>query len=103
MKVRLKVKKTDSRFRLQKYGFTHFVEMPYKEFDSYSQLLQQCRKLFKDEFWEFGGTIYTNGNWKAQYHYRYSRKESKRIYFRGEKFITMLQINLDETKHKYYF
>lgn len=99
MTIRIKIKKTDDRFRLRKFGFTHFLEMPYSEWNVYNQLTVQCNKMFKEEFWEFKGKIHTNGNWKAQYHYRKNGKESRRIYFRGEKFITLLRMNTNQNTY----
>ena len=98
----LKVKKTDLRFKLYNYGFTHFIEIPQDEWSIYNQIVQQCRKMFKDEFFESRGKVYTDGNWHAKYYHRGKKKESKRIYFRGEKFITLLRMNLDESKNNYY-
>lgn len=94
----MKLKKADRRFTLYDHGFTHFLEFDHSDWQNYNMYSRQCAKQFGTEFLMTCGHIWQNGNWKTVYRHRTRRgKESKRIYFRGEKYHTMLMLALSST------
>lgn len=85
----MKLKKTDRRFNLYKYGFDSYIEFDTSDWRNYNRYLRCCRKQLGSEFYEFSGKVYTKGNYKCVLQHR-SKRQSKRIYFRGEKYHTLL-------------
>ena len=88
----MKLRKTDQRFNLYRYGFDCYVEFATNDWNNYNRTVRYCNDTLGPEFWEFSGRVYENGHWKGNSHYRSKRWSSKRIYFRGEEFYTMLLI-----------
>lgn len=101
----LKIKKTDKRFNLNDYGFTHFIEVDQSDWKISNQIRRKCRDMFKEEFFVMRGTVYTDGNWISQIHdkrEKYQTRRTERFYFRGEKYITLLRMNLDMSEDTFY-
>ena len=99
----MKLRKTDNRFNLRKYGFDCYIEFASNDWIGYNRYIHYCRQIFGDEFWEFAGRVYNNGNWRGNSHHKGKRWSSKRIYFRGEKFYTLLLIAMPlEDKNSFY-
>ena len=94
--------KTDRRFKLYQYGFDCYVEFGSDNWNNYNRYMRYCRANLGNEFWEFlgrGGA----GNWRGNAHYRNRRWNSKRIYFRGEKYYTLLLMAMPvESKETFY-
>jgi hypothetical protein len=93
----MKLRKTDQRFKLYRYGFDCYLEFDSHDWNNYNRHVRYCYDTLGPEFWEFAGRVYENGHWnfghwKGNSHYRSKRWNSKRIYFRGEEFYTMLLI-----------
>jgi hypothetical protein len=93
----MKLRKTDQRFKLYRYGFDCYLEFDSHDWNNYNRHVRYCNATLGLEFWEFAGRVYENGHWnfghwKGNSHYRSKRWNSKRIYFRGEEFYTMLLI-----------
>ncbi len=99
----MELKKTDRRYNLYRFGFDCYVEFPDEDWNNYNRYVRYCRDNLSDEFWEFSGRVYNNGNWRGNAHYRNRRWSSKRIYFRGEKYHTLLlmAMPLDDNKTFY--
>lgn len=99
----MKLRKTDRRFNLRKYGFDCYVEFDEKDWNNYNRYMGYCRDNLGPEFWEFAGRVYGNGNYRGVAHHRGKRRSSKRIYFRGEKYHTLLLIAMPlEDKNSFY-
>jgi hypothetical protein len=93
----MKLRKTDQRFKLYRYGFDCYLEFDSHDWNNYNRHVRYCNATLGLEFWEFAGRVYENGHWnfghwKGNSHYQSKRWNSKRIYFRGEEFYTMLLI-----------
>lgn len=99
----MKLRKTDQRFKLYRYGFDCYLEFDSHDWNNYNRHVIYCNDTLGLEFWEFAGRVYENGHWKGNSHYRSKRWSSKRIYFRGEEFYTMLLIAMPlEDKNSFY-
>jgi len=99
----MKLHKTDKRFNLYRYGFDCYVEFATNDWNNYNRTVRYCRDTFGPEFWEFAGRVYTAGNWRGNAHHRGKRWSSKRIYFRGEKYHTLLLMTMPlEDKNSFY-
>lgn len=99
----MKLRKTDKRFNLQKYGFDCYIEFAENDWPGYNRYVRYCRDTFGPEFWEFSGRVYGNGNWRGNAHHRGKRRSSKRIYFRGEKYHTLLLMAMPpDNKETFY-
>lgn len=90
----MKLRKTDKRFNLYHHGFDCYVEFNSDDWRGWNRTVHCCRENLGDEFWEFSGRVYNNGNWKGVVHHRGSRWNSKRVYLRGEEYYTMLLLFL---------
>jgi hypothetical protein len=88
----MKLRKTDKRFNLLKYGFDCYIEFADHEWNKYERYSRHCRLKLGSEFFDFAGRVYTHGNYKCVPFHRNKRLSSKRIYFRGEKYHTLLLI-----------
>ena len=101
----MKLRKTDKRFNLLKYGFDCYIEFNQDDWQGYNRYLQYCRKTFGDEYWRFMEREYTpNGRWKGVYRHRTKRGvETKRIYFRGEKYHTLLLMAMPLEDNKTFY
>jgi hypothetical protein len=102
LSIKLKVHKTDTRFNLHRFGFTHYIEFQNTDWNEYATVTTYCRKQFGDEFWHFNGKVYAEGNWKGVYRHKIKHHETKRIFFKGEKYITLLRMVLPEDSYTYY-
>lgn len=91
MSIKLRIKKTDTRYNLHRHGFTHFIEFP-ADSNEFNIVQNHCRTLFKQEFWYFNTSVHRDGNWKSVYLHKNKRWYTNRIYFKGEKFITTLRL-----------
>lgn len=101
----MKLRKTDKRFNLYQYGFDCYIEFNSDDWKGYNKYVIFCCKQFGDEYWRFMEREYTpNGKWKGVYRHRNKRGyESKRIYFRGEKYHTLLLMAMPvESKETFY-
>ncbi len=99
----MKLRKTDKRFNLYRYGFDCYVEFGEKEWLEYNRTVRYCRDKLGPEFWEFAGRVYGDGNWRGNAHHRGKSWSSKRVYFRGEKYYTLLLIALPtDDKNSFY-
>jgi hypothetical protein len=90
----MKLHKTDLRFKLHKYGFDCYIELNQSDWKNYNRITTYCRNALGNEFYEFAGRVWEKGNWKGHYHHRGRRYSSRRIYFRGEKYHTLLLMAL---------
>jgi len=86
----MKLRKTDKRFNLYRYGFDCYVEFKTEDWNVYNRTTRYCIENLGPEFWHFAGRVYKDGKWRAVPCHKSKRWESKRIYFRGEKYHTML-------------
>jgi hypothetical protein len=99
----MKLRKTDKRFDLYRYGFDCYVEFNYEDWNGYNRTTRYCIENLGPEFWHFAGRVYGDGNWRAVSHHQSKRWRSKRIYFRGEKYYTLLLIALPtDDKNSFY-
>ena len=100
----MKLRKTDKRFNLYCYGFDCYIEFKHDDWQGYNKYLQYCRKQFGGEFWHFASRVYEDGKWKGVHRHRTKRRiETKRIYFRGEKYHTLLLMAMPlEDKDTFY-
>ena len=100
----MKLRKTDKRFNLYCYGFDCYIEFKHDDWQGYNKYLHYCRKQFGDEFWHFASRVYEDGKWKGVYRHRTKRGiETKRIYFQGEKYHTLLLMAMPaESKETFY-
>jgi hypothetical protein len=99
----MRLHKTDRRFKLYQHGFTCYLEFSNSDWKNYNRYIRYCREKFGDEFWDFAGRIFQQGNWIGQYSYRNRGVSSKRIYLRGEKYYTLLLLVLPaEDEHTVY-
>lgn len=101
----MKLRKTDNRFNLRKYGFDCYIEFRDDDWKNYNRYLRYCRDNFGEEFWVFNERVYRpEGKWRAGQH-KNKRCKSKRIYFRGEKYHTLLLMAMpteDENSFRLY-
>jgi hypothetical protein len=99
----MKLRKTDRRFDLHRYGFGCYVEFDINDWHGYNRTVRYCRDNLGSEFWQFAGRVYENGNWKGVACHQSKRWRSKRVYFRGEKYHTLLLMALpQEDKNTVY-
>ncbi len=99
----MKLQKTDKRFNLYRYGFDCYVNFSSNDWNNYNRYSRYCRQRLGDEFFEFAGRVYTNGNYKCVPFHRNNYQRSKRVYFRGEKYHTLLLIAMPaESKETIY-
>jgi hypothetical protein len=99
----MRLRKTDRRFKLYQYGFDCYVEFNSDEWNNYNRTVRYCRENLGPEFWEFSSRVYENGNWKSYPHHRNKVWSSKRVYFRGEKYHTLLLMAIPlEDKNTFY-
>ena len=101
----MKLRKTDKRFNLYRYGFDCYIEFKHDDWQGYNKYLRYCHKQFGDEFWHFNERVYRpEGKWKGVYRHRTKRGiETKRIYFQGEKYHTLLLMAMPaEDKDTFY-
>jgi len=100
----MKLRKTDKRFDLYNYGFDCYIEFPFDDWNSYNKFVTYCRKTLGNEFWKTRQKVYENGGWKGVYRHRTRRGvETKRIYFRGEKYHTLLLMALPAEDNKTFY
>ena len=99
----MKLKKTDRRFRLYCYGFDCYIEFDKSDWRNYNRYVQHCRKQLGDEHFDFAGRTYQKGNWHSVSFYRNRSRESKRIYFRGEKYHTLLMMAMPVLEENTYY
>jgi 5-keto 4-deoxyuronate isomerase len=87
----MKLRKTDKRFELHRFGFDCYVEFDSRDWNNYNRYTRYCRANFGSEFWHFNEVMFApTGKWRAVPHHLNKRRSSKRIYFRGEKYHTLL-------------
>jgi hypothetical protein len=99
----MKLKKTDKRFNLYRYGFDCYVEFNSNDWNNYNRYSQCCRQNLGSGFQDFAGRVYTNGNYKCVPSHRNKYWSSKRIYFRGEKYHTLLLMAMPaKSKETFY-
>lgn len=99
----MRLRKTDRRFNLHKYGFDCYVEFNSNEWNNYHRYIRYCRENLGEEFWEFAGRVYDDGNYRSVANHRGKRWSSNRIYFRGEKYHTLLMLAMPmESKETFY-
>ena len=99
----MKLRKTDKRFNLYQYGFDCYVEFEISDWNNYNRTTRYCRDNLGPEFFHFAGRVYGNGNWKGVACHQSKRWKSKRVYFRGEKYHTLLLMALpQEDKNTVY-
>jgi hypothetical protein len=100
----MKLYKTDRRFDLHRYGFDCYVEFAIEDWNNYNRTWRYCRDKLGKEFWHFKEVMYDpTGNWKSVACHQSRRWRSKRIYFRGEKYYTLLLMALpQEDKNTVY-
>ena len=99
----MRLKRTDRRYNLHRYGFDCYIEFNDSQWNDYNRYLRYCRSNFGEEFWEFAGRVYGDGNWRAVANHKGKRWSSKRIYFRGEKYHTLLLMAMPvESKETFY-
>jgi hypothetical protein len=92
----MKLRKTDRRFNLHKYGFDCYVEFKEDDWQGYNRTTRYCRSNLGPEFWYFSGHVYEKGNWRGNSHHQGKLRSSARIYFRGEKYHTLLLMAMPE-------
>jgi hypothetical protein len=100
----MKLHKTDRRFELHRYGFDCYVEFAIDDWNNYNRTTRYCRDNFGPEFWHFNEVMFApTGKWKGVACHQSKRWKSKRIYFRGEKYYTLLLMALpQEDKNTVY-
>jgi hypothetical protein len=99
----MKLQKTDKRFNLYQYGFDCYVEFNNNDWNNYNRYSRCCRQNLGDEFSDFAGRVYTNGNYKCVPFHRNKYWGGKRIYFRSEKYHTLLLMAMPaESKETFY-
>jgi hypothetical protein len=101
----MKLRKTDRRFNLYQYGFDCYVEFDINDWHEYNRTVCYCRDNLGPGFWHFKEVMFApTGKWKGVSRHRNKRGyESKRIYFRGEKYYTLLLMALpQEDKNTVY-
>lgn len=92
------LKKTDRRYNLYRYGFDCYVEFNSDDWRNYNRYSRYCTQNLGKEFWEFAHRVYTQGNYKCvPFH---SDRGSKRIYFRGEKYHTLLMLAMPSEEYE---
>jgi hypothetical protein len=100
----MKLRKTDKRFNLYCYGFDCYVEFAYNDWRAYNRIVSYCRKTFGPEFWLFNERVYEpDAKWRAVSEHRNRNWRSKRIYFRGEKYHTLLLMTLPADDQNTYY
>ena len=100
----MKLYKTDKRFELYDYGFDCYIEFTFDDWNSYNKYTTYCRRTLGNEFWKTQQKVYENGGWKGVYRHRNRRGvETKRIYFRGEKYHTLLLMALPAEENKTFY
>jgi len=98
----MKLHKTDRRFNLYQYGFDCYIEFSKDDWSNYNRYVHYCRYNLGNEFWEFAGHVYTNGNWRGNAHHR-GKPQCRRIYFRGEKYHTLLLMAMPLVDNKTFY
>jgi len=100
----MKLRKTDKRFNLYRYGFDCYVEFQISDWNGYNRTTRYCRDNLGPEFWCFAGRVARPaGNWRAVACHQNKRWKSKRVYFRGEKYHTLLLMAMPlESKETIY-
>ena len=98
----MRLRKTDNRFHLRKYGFDCYVEFRDDDWKNYNRYVRYCRDNLGDEFGDFAGRVYGDGNGRAKQH-KGKRWSSKRIYFRGEKYYTLLLMAMPLEDNKTFY
>lgn len=99
----MKLRKTDRRFDLYRYGFDCYVEFGEQEWSAYNRTTRYCRENLGPEFWNFSERKYGEGKWRGNAHHRGKGWSSKRVYFRGEKYHTLLLMAMPvESKETFY-
>lgn len=86
----MNLRKTDRRFKLYNYGFDCYIEFECDDWKNHNRCLRYCNQNFGEQFWLFNKRVYRpEGKWRADVH-KNKNQRSKRIYFRGEKYYTLL-------------
>ena len=99
----MRLKKTDRRFNIYRYGFDCYIEFNSEDWNNYNRYSQYCRQNLGNEFVEFASRVFTQGNYKCVPFHRNKLWSSKRIYFRGEKYHTLLLMAMPvESKETFY-
>ena len=99
----MKLRKTDRRFELHRFGFNCYVEFEISDWHGFNRTVRYCRDNLGLEFSHFAGRVYEDGNWRVVACHQSRKWRSKRIYFRGEKYYTLLLMALpQEDKNTVY-
>lgn len=99
----MRLKKTDRRYNLYRYGFDCYVEFNSEDWNNYNRYSRYCRQNLGSEFVEFAHRVFTQGNYKCVPFHRNKLWSSKRIYFREEKYYTLLMLAMPlEDKNTFY-
>lgn len=99
----MRLKKTDRRYNLYRYGFDCYVEFASDDWNNWNRYSLYCKQKLGKEFWEFSHRVFTEGNYKCVPYHRNNLWSSKRIYFRGEKYYTLLMMAMPlEDKNTFY-
>lgn len=92
----MKLKKTDKRFKLYQFGFDCFLEFAnydFKEVRKYMMYRKMCQKVLGEQFTHFHSRVYTDGKYYLVNKHRNTKGyNTKRIYFKGEKNYTFLEM-----------
>ena len=99
----MKLRKTDRRFELHRYGFDCYVEFGEQDWSAYNRTVRYCRDTFGPEFWHFAGRVYDDGKWRSVPRHRSKGWGSKRVYFRGEKYHTLLLMAMPLEDNKTFY
>ena len=96
------LKTTDSRFSLAKEGFTCFLEFDQWDWNNYNRWTQACRATLGEQYWSFGRYHRGGpGKWKGVFKHKYrDGRETRRIYFRGDKVYTMMLMAVPAEKEE---
>lgn len=92
----MKLRKTDRRFKLYKFGFDCFVEFDMIDggYNEYMRYCHNSKNILGEQFTYFHGKVYTAGNYHIVGRHRVKNSYKKRIYFRGEKYHTLLLMSM---------
>jgi len=92
----MKLRKTDRRFKLYKYGFDCYIEFYSDSWREYMRYQRYCNNILGEQFQYFHGRVYREGKYCIDTGHRKGNSYYKRIYFRGEKNHTLLLMGMPE-------
>ena len=87
----MKLVRTDNRFKLYKYGFDCYLQFSLGEYLEFNRYKKACSQVFGEEFYLYGGKP-NDGKYQPDGYYHHRGLSSKRIYLRGTRLYTLLQI-----------